>query len=65
MGAASAESVAREGYRAMMAGKAIVVHGVRNKLGVQLLRVSPRGAVRAVAASLNPSPNGSVQTPRS
>ena len=56
MGAASPASVAREGYRAMMAGKPIVVHGMRNKFGVQLLRVSPRGAVRAVAAALNPAP---------
>jgi len=54
MGAASAATVAREGYRAMMAGKPIVVHGMKNKFGVQLLRVSPRAAVRAVAASLNP-----------
>jgi uncharacterized protein len=56
MGAASPATVAREGYRAMMAGKPIVVHGMKNKLGVQLLRVSPRGAIRAVAASLNPVP---------
>ena len=44
----------------MMAGKPIVVHGRRNKVGVQLLRVSPRSAVRAVSASLNPPP---VQKP--
>ena len=56
MGAASAASVAKEGYRAMMAGRPIVVHGMKNKLGVQLLRVSPRGAIRAVAAALNPAP---------
>jgi short-subunit dehydrogenase len=56
MGAASPATVAREAYRAMLAGKPIVIHGVRNKLGVQLLRVSPRGAIRAVAASLNPVP---------
>jgi uncharacterized protein len=57
MGAASAASVAREGYKAMLAGKPAVVHGARNKLGVQLLRVSPRAAVRAVAASLNAPPS--------
>jgi len=57
MGAASAARVAREGYRAMMSGKPIVVHGMRNKVGVQLLRLSPRGAIRAVAASLNPAPS--------
>ncbi|HTO99519.1 MAG TPA: SDR family NAD(P)-dependent oxidoreductase, partial [Myxococcales bacterium] len=56
MGAASAASVAKEGYRAMMAGRPIVVHGMKNKLGVQLLRVSPRGAIRAVVAALNPAP---------
>jgi short-subunit dehydrogenase len=56
MGAASPAVVAREGYRAMMAGKPIVVHGMKNKFGVQLLRVSPRSAVRAIAASLNPPP---------
>jgi hypothetical protein len=27
---------------------------MKNKLGVQILRVSPRAAVRAVAAALNP-----------
>src|SRR5438128_2541703 len=56
MGAASPAIVARQGYRAMMAGKPIVVHGMKNKFGVQLLRVSPRSAVRAVTASLNPPP---------
>jgi hypothetical protein len=56
MGAASPSAVAREAYRAMMAGRPIVVHGMRNKVGVQLLRVSPRGAIRAVAAALNPAP---------
>jgi len=57
MGTARAEVVAREGYRAMMAGKAMVIHGLKNKLGVELLRISPRAAARAVAASLNPIPS--------
>jgi short-subunit dehydrogenase len=56
MGAASARSVAAEGYRAMMAGKTMIVHGVKNKLAVQFLRVSPRSTVRAVAAALNAAP---------
>jgi uncharacterized protein len=55
-GAASPATVARQGYRAMMKGKPIVVHGLRNKLTVQSLRISPRAVARAVAASLNPHP---------
>src|SRR3989441_5725430 len=56
MGAASPQQVAKEGYRAMMAGKPIVVHGLKNKFAVQALRVSSRAAVRVIAASLNPAP---------
>lgn len=56
MGAAPPEQVAREAYRAMMAGKPMIVHGVKNKLAVQMLRVSPRSTVRAIAAALNPPP---------
>lgn len=53
MGAADSMTVAREGYAAMMAGTSLVVHGLTNKLGVQALRVSPRAAVRGIAARLN------------
>jgi len=53
LGAASAADVAREGYRAMHAGKPMIVHGLKNKLAVQSLRLSPRAAVRALAAALN------------
>jgi len=56
LGAASPATVARQGYRAMMKGKPMVVHGLRNKLTVQSLRISPRALARAVAASLNPRP---------
>ncbi|HEY2028171.1 MAG TPA: SDR family oxidoreductase [Myxococcales bacterium] len=56
MGAASAAQVAKEAYRAMMAGKPMIVHGVKNKLAVQMLRLSPRSTVRAIAAALNPPP---------
>jgi len=60
LGAASAATVARQGYRAMMKGKPMVIHGLKNKLTVQSLRVSPRALARAVAASFNPrpAPNG-------
>ena len=57
-GAASARIVAGQAYRAMMAGRPMIVHGAKNKLAVQALRVSPRAAVRAVAAALNPPPAG-------
>src|SRR2546425_4884304 len=56
LGAAPAARVAREGYRAMMKGKPMVVHGLRNKLTVQSLRISPRALARTIAASLNPRP---------
>ena len=53
MGAATAGEVAAEAYRAMHAQKPVVVHGLKNKLGVQSLRVSPRSVVRSIAAGLN------------
>jgi hypothetical protein len=40
----------------MLAGKPMIVHGLKNKLVVQSLRVSPRAVIRAVAAALNPVP---------
>lgn len=55
MGAQDAPSVAKQAYRAMLAGRPLVVHGLKNKLGVQALRVSPRSVVRSMAASLNRS----------
>jgi short-subunit dehydrogenase len=56
LGAANPKTVAAQGYRAMMKGKPMVIHGFKNKLTVQSLRLSPRAVARAVAASLNPSP---------
>ncbi len=38
----SAESVARAGYRAMMAGKPLVIPGILNRLGTFAVRVLPR-----------------------
>jgi short-subunit dehydrogenase len=52
-GGAPATVVARQAYRAMLAGRPMIVHGLKNRLMVQLLRVSPRAAVRAVAANMN------------
>lgn len=53
LGAANSATVARGAYRAMMAGRSRVVHGLTNKLGVQSVRVGPRAAVTAIAARLN------------
>jgi uncharacterized protein len=58
---ASAESVARAAYRALFAGRVLVIHGFLNWLGVELLRVSPRALVRALVASLNRPP--ALKTP--
>jgi uncharacterized protein len=41
----SSMEVARAGYRATMRGQRIVIPGIKNKIGVQSLRVSPRGLV--------------------
>jgi len=57
MGAMSAPEVAAHAYRAMMAGKSLVIPGVRNKLTLQVQRISPRGLVRGVAARLNKDGN--------
>jgi uncharacterized protein len=54
-GAADAAGVAKQAYEAMKAGKPSVVHGLKNKAGVQVLRVSPRAAVLAIAAKMNRS----------
>jgi short-subunit dehydrogenase len=53
LGAMSAAEVAREGYRAMLKGKPMAVHGLKNKVLAGSVRLSPRGVVRGIAASLN------------
>jgi short-subunit dehydrogenase len=65
MGAMPAAPVARFAYHAMMAGKPVAIPGLRNKLTLQVQRVSTRGLTRAVAARLNqvPPPRLSGQTP--
>jgi short-subunit dehydrogenase len=52
-GAMGSREVATHAYRAMMAGKVMAIPGFKNKLGLQSLRVAPRGVVRKVAARLN------------
>jgi uncharacterized protein len=55
-GAADAVSVARHGYRAMMAGKAVAVPGFMNKLTTLLIRLGPRSAVRTATTWMNKKP---------
>jgi short-subunit dehydrogenase len=50
---ATAAAVARHGYHAMLAGKVVVVPGLKNKLSVQFFRISPRAALRSIVAKLN------------
>jgi short-subunit dehydrogenase len=48
-----ARTVAEEGYRAMMRGKAVMINGFKNRLLAQSVRFSPRWAVRRVTKRLN------------
>jgi len=57
-GVADALTVAREAYEAARAGRAVVIHGLKNKAGVQALRLSPRAVVTALAAKLNRAKEG-------
>jgi short-subunit dehydrogenase len=56
LGSMPAPAVARHAYRAMMAGQTMAIPGLRNKLLLQIQRLSPRRAVRSVAARLNQVP---------
>lgn len=56
LGTLRADYVAAHAFAAMMAGKPLVVPGLRNKVGAQLVRVGSRGLVRAVTARLNQFP---------
>ncbi len=52
-GAASVESVAKHAYRSMKRGKVVAVPGLVNKIGAAMVRFSPRGVIRSIAARLN------------
>ena len=51
-GTMDARTVAEDGYRALMAGKPVVISGFRNWLVAQSVRFSPRRLVTAVARKL-------------
>ena len=48
----SSRRVAEAGYEGLLGGKTIVIPGLKNKLGVQSLRISPRAVVRRVVKKL-------------
>lgn len=48
-GIAGSKDVAEFGYKAMMAGKTVVVHGIVNSLMAQSVRFAPRNIVAAIA----------------
>jgi len=52
-GVMSAAEVARDAYRAMLQGRAFVVHGWKNKVLGFSVRLGPRSVVRSIAAALN------------
>jgi hypothetical protein len=52
-GAMSAEDVARDGYRAMMAGKVEVISGLRNRWMMLGTRFAPRTMLAGIARRLN------------
>lgn len=49
MGSMDARTVAEDGYRALMAGKPVVISGLKNWLVAQSVRFSPRRLVTAIA----------------
>jgi short-subunit dehydrogenase len=51
--AAAAPAVARHGYRAMLAGQVVAIPGLKNKLILQVLRITPRAVLRSIVTKLN------------
>jgi hypothetical protein len=49
VGAMTAESVARDGYRGLMAGRTLVISGVHNWLVAESVRFAPRKLVTAIS----------------
>ncbi len=52
-GVMSSAEVARDAYRAMLAGKPWVIHGWKNKALAFSVRLGPRSVVRSIAAAMN------------
>lgn len=60
MGSMDARTVAEDGYRAMMAGKPVVISGLKNWLVAQSVRFSPRRLVTAIARKTQESRNPTI-----
>lgn len=52
LGMMSAKAVAQDGYRGMMAGKSLVISGLRNWLVAESVRLAPRKLVTAVSRKI-------------
>jgi uncharacterized protein len=61
MGAMNATEVAHAAYRAMHAGRRMVVHGLRNKLGAAAVGLTPQGVLLSFAAAANQNPDAPHQ----
>jgi uncharacterized protein len=57
MGTMEARTVAEDGYRALMAGKPVVISGFKNWLVAQSVRFSPRRLVTAIARKTQETQN--------
>lgn len=58
LGAMDARQVALAGYRGLMRNQAIVIPGVKNKLGAASVRFTPRFLVRRIVGRLNQTDKG-------
>lgn len=63
-GTMGATAVASHAYRAMMRGKRLAIPGLRNKLLIQSLRVSPASVLIGVTGALNRTPDTKQLPPR-
>jgi short-subunit dehydrogenase len=53
LGTMNAADVARIGYEGWKSGKILVVPGITNRLGIAMVRISPRPVVRKLLKFLN------------
>ncbi len=51
-GSMDATTVAEDGYRALMAGKPVVISGLKNWILAQSIRISPRSMATAIARKI-------------